>query len=63
MTDAITKTEDVFYFMAAFDNEDATDEVWQSFLEEGVVAWNKLHGAKLDPTETFYEYVFMEART
>ena len=48
--------EELYSFLQAHDDDDASDGAWQAMIEDGVVFWNEDKGTTLDPFETFLEY-------
>lgn len=49
--------DDLFYFIDAHNDDDASDGAWWAMLENAVTAWNEKHGTNYDENETVHAYI------
>ena len=49
--------QELFYLMAAHDNDDLPDGAWWQVLEDAVYYWNRQHGTCLNLNETVHTYL------
>lgn len=50
-------TDDLFYFMDAHDDDEASDSVWWGMLEDSVEMFNADNGTNYDPVESVHKYI------
>ncbi len=50
-------TEGIFYYLATFDEPEASDGAWWAKLEDAVKFWNEDHNTSYDPHETVQVYI------